>query len=113
MCAVVSQEGETACHFAAYNGHYEIVKLLVKAGADVNIAGKVGDGVLDMPASSKLHIHTDTRAHVDRVLWGRINARMTHTLARTHERTHTQAVVEVAVAAEEMEAVSASRARMN
>ena len=79
MCAVVSQEGETACHFAAYNGHYEIVKLLVKAGADVNIAGKVGDGVLDMPASSKLHIHTHTHTH-------------THTHSHTH--THTSIPVE-------------------
>ena len=35
------QDGETALHQAALKGHVEVVKMLVKYGAAVNISNKV------------------------------------------------------------------------
>lgn len=36
------QEGATALHSAAYNGHKGVVSQLVEDGADVNVVTKVG-----------------------------------------------------------------------
>ena len=35
------QDGETALHLAAVNGHMEVVTALLAAGADINLQGKV------------------------------------------------------------------------
>ena len=40
MC-YVSQEGNTALHYAAYDGHLEIVTLLINNGCDISITDKV------------------------------------------------------------------------
>ena len=35
------QDGCTALHFAAYNNHPEIIKILITNGADITIVNKV------------------------------------------------------------------------
>ena len=40
MCILI-QDGNTALHKAAWEGHTETVDCLVSAGADVNVANKV------------------------------------------------------------------------
>ena len=39
----VLQDGNTALHEVSWHGFYQCVKLLVKAGADVNVKNKVRD----------------------------------------------------------------------
>ena len=45
MCNII-QDGDTALHDAARNGHTETVDCLISAGADKNIANKVSQYVV-------------------------------------------------------------------
>jgi len=38
---IFMQNGSTSLHSAAWNGHLEVVKMLIKSGADVNIINNV------------------------------------------------------------------------
>ena len=40
-CVFITKTGDTALHFASHEGHYNIVQLLINAGADVTIINKV------------------------------------------------------------------------
>ena len=40
------QDGATPLHFASFHGHPEVVKLLLKAGADKNAPSTVREGIL-------------------------------------------------------------------
>lgn len=46
-CFCVLKEGNTALHEVSWHGFSSCVKLLVKAGADVNIRNKVGATITD------------------------------------------------------------------
>jgi ankyrin repeat protein len=46
--AVVDKNGATALHFASYQGHSEIVKMLIEAGANVNAFDKWYNTALDV-----------------------------------------------------------------
>ena len=37
----ISQVGRTPLHFAAYNGHIDVVKLLIQNGADISVLDNV------------------------------------------------------------------------
>jgi ankyrin repeat protein len=39
---VVSRHGETALHYATRTGNEDLVRLLIIAGADVNVRGRAG-----------------------------------------------------------------------
>jgi palmitoyltransferase len=45
-----TQQGHTAIHYAAYRGNIEIIKKLIKNGADLEIANSRGLNVLHMAA---------------------------------------------------------------
>lgn len=49
MCAVVQQDGWTALMWACTSGHTEVVKLLVRGGAKVNMQHEVGVGRASQP----------------------------------------------------------------
>ena len=44
MMTVPSQDGRTALMEASANGYYEVVKVLMAAGADLNAKNNVGGG---------------------------------------------------------------------
>lgn len=41
LCMIAVQDKWTALHVAARNGHTAVVEILIKAGADVNVASTV------------------------------------------------------------------------
>lgn len=52
LCLLGSQKGNTALHIASLAGQGEVVKLLVKRGADINAQSQVGTGPTLTPAKS-------------------------------------------------------------
>lgn len=50
MCLFGSQKGNTALHIASLAGQGEVVKILVKRGADINAQSQVGTSLTFMPA---------------------------------------------------------------
>ena len=44
----------TALNFAAYNGHKEIVELLINNGADVNVVDEDGEAPLDFTVNKEI-----------------------------------------------------------
>ena len=46
--------GSTALNFAAYNGHKEIVQLLINNGADVNVVDEDGEAPLDFTVNKEI-----------------------------------------------------------
>ena len=60
MMGFVLQDGVTPLVIASYNGHLEIVKSLIEAGANVNHTTKV---VKIKPLFRVLHFHTWVSVH--------------------------------------------------
>ncbi len=46
--------GSTALNFAAYNGHKEMVELLINNGADVNVVDEDGEAPLDFTVNKEI-----------------------------------------------------------
>ena len=46
MTIILSQDGATPLHIASQNGHSDIVTILIKSGANINMAMNVSDYIL-------------------------------------------------------------------
>jgi len=72
-------DGTTALIWAVHNNHYEIVSMMIKAGADVTVKDKSGKGLMGHAATLKMkktvdpdgdHKDTDSTAYVKRLELG-------------------------------------------